>query len=164
MTSESERDGMSDSEQAAREWAENRLPMNALPPSAGKEIGRHWVPSLFEARKQLAEAHLAGQSHGEKRERERLEREYGAIGSVMRIRCMKHREVPQLNTAEINEGECGACVQVEAEKRGFYTAIARMESALQKISDEAKEKWPDCPDWWGVVWGMKTELEKLKEA
>lgn len=66
----------------------------------------------------------------------------------------------EIEAFELKAHEAG---QVHGEKTGFYTAIARMESALQKISDEAKEKWPDCPDWWGVVWGMKAAIEEMKE-
>lgn len=33
------------------------------------------------------------------------------VEAVLYIRCMHHREVPQLNVSELEKGECGACVR-----------------------------------------------------
>lgn len=32
------------------------------------------------------------------------------VGDVLRIRCMTHRDVPQMNDADSKGGECGACI------------------------------------------------------
>lgn len=51
------------------------------------------------------------------------------VKAVLRIRCMQHRDIQQINNTEITGGECGACVQEQAElrgeKRGFEAARER---------------------------------------
>lgn len=63
-----------------------------------------------------------------------LERELDQlIGSVTRIRCIKHIAVPQQNTNEHGGGECGACIAVERD-----TLKAKCE-ALEKQNADAHQ-------------------------
>lgn len=62
------------------------------------------------------------------------------VESVIYIRCMEHREVPQYNTAEISGAECAAC---EAER--WRQAVARMFASLGK-GHSGIDSCPECFD------------------
>ena len=49
------------------------------------------------------------------------------VASVLTIRCVPHRNVAQLNRNEIDDGECGACVNEAAEARGLEVKVAERE-------------------------------------
>jgi hypothetical protein len=69
------------------------------------ELTRGWAEASWQTqREQLTAALVAAYNRGE----------YEGVGTVLRIRCLPHRDVPAFNGTESGGGECAACAVFDA--------------------------------------------------
>lgn len=65
-------------------------------------------------------------------ERDALQQElHDKVTSVLRIRCIHHVNVPQVNANEYSGGECGACIAAERD------SLARRVEALERMVERS---------------------------